>query len=68
MKFLKLIPILFVFTGVFSYENLVRAEFNNPKDYKVLSTTNKTLSIANVKDFLKQGYKFHPVVKLNNGN
>ena len=58
MKFLKLIPILFVFTGFFSYENLGRAEINNPKDYKVLSTANKTLSISNVKDFLKQGDKF----------
>ena len=58
MKFLKLIPILFILNGIFSYENLVRAEVNNPKDYKVLSTTNKTLSVANVKDFLKQGDKF----------
>ena len=58
MKFLNLIPILFIFTGVFSYENLVRAEVKNPKDYKVLSTTNKTLSIANVEDYLKQGDKF----------
>ena len=57
MKFLKLIPILFVFTGLFSYENLVRAEVKNPNDYKVLSTANKTLSISNVKDFLKQGDK-----------
>ena len=55
MKFLKLIPILFVFTGLFSSENLVRAEVKNPNDYKVLSTANKTLSISNVKDFLKQG-------------
>ena len=58
MKFLKLIPILFVFTGFFSYENLVRAEVKNPEDYKVLLTSNKTLSIENVKDFLKQGDKF----------
>ena len=58
MKFLKLIPILFIFTGVFSYENLVRAEIKDPKDYKVLSNTNKTLSVANVQDYLKQGDKF----------
>ena len=57
MKFLKLIPILFIFAGVFSYENLVRAEVKDPKDFKVLSTTNKSLSIANVKDYLKQGDK-----------
>ncbi len=58
MKFLKLIPILFIFTGIFSYENLVRAEVKNPNDFKVLSTTNKTLTIANVKDYLKKGDKF----------
>ena len=58
MKFLKLIPILFIFTGFFSYENLIRAEVKNPNEYKVLSSTNKTLTIANVKDYLKQGDKF----------
>ena len=58
MKFLKLIPILLIFTGVFSYENLVRAEVKNPKDYKVLSNTNKILSVSNVKNYLKQGDKF----------
>jgi hypothetical protein len=55
MKFLRLIPILFIFIGVFPYDNLMRAEVNNPKDYKVLSNSNKTLSIANVKYFLEQG-------------
>ena len=58
MKFLKLIPFLIILTGVFSYENSIRAEVENPNEYKVLSTTNKTLSIANVKDYLKQGDKF----------
>ena len=58
MKFLKLIPILFIFTGVFSYENLIRAEVKNSNEYKVLSNTNKTLTIANVKDYLKQGDKY----------
>ena len=58
MKFLNLIPILFIFTGFFSYENLVRAEVKNPNDYKVLSNSNKTLTISNVKDYLKQGDKF----------
>ena len=58
MKFLKLIPILFIFTGVFSHDNLILAEVKNPKNYKVLSTTNKTLSITNVKDYLRQGDKF----------
>ena len=58
MKFLNLIPILFIFTGFFSYENLVRAEVKNPNDYKVLSNSNKTLTISTVKDYLKQGDKF----------
>jgi hypothetical protein len=57
MTFLRLIPILFIFIGVFPYDNLIRAEVNNPKDYKVLSNSNKTLSIANVKYFLEQGDK-----------
>ena len=58
MKFLKLIPFLIILTGIFSYENSIRAEVENPNEYKVLSTTNKTLSIANVKNYLKQGDKF----------
>jgi len=58
MKFLRLIPILFIFIGVFPYNNSIRAELNNPKDYKVLSNTNKKLSIANVEFYLKQGDKF----------
>ena len=55
MKFLRLIPILFIFFGVFPYDNLSSAEVKNPKDYKVLSTTNKKLSISNVEYYLKQG-------------
>ncbi len=55
MKFLRLIPIIFIFIGVFPYCNLVLAEDKNPKDYKVLSTTNKRLSIANVELYLKKG-------------
>ncbi len=41
--------------GIFPNEKIVRAEVKNPKDYKVLSTTNKKLSIANVEYYLKQG-------------
>jgi len=58
MKFLKLIPILFIFFGNFPYKNLVHAEVKNPKDYKVLSNDNKKLSISNVKYYLTQGDKF----------
>ena len=57
MKFLKLIPILFLFLGTYPYEKLVHADGKNSQNYKVLSTINKKLSIANVEDFLKQGDK-----------
>jgi len=58
MKFLKLIPILFIFFGNFPYKNVVQAEIKNPKDYKVLSNDNKKLSISNVEYYLTQGDKF----------
>ena len=58
MKFLKLIPILFIFFGNFPYKNLVHAEVKNPKDYKVLSNDSKKLSISNVEYYLTQGDKF----------
>ena len=55
MKFLKLIPILFIFFGNFSYKNLVYAEVKNPNDFKVLSNESKNLSIKNVRYYIKQG-------------
>jgi hypothetical protein len=55
MKFLKLIPILFIFFGNFPYKNYVHAEINNPLDYKVLSNDNKKLSISNVKYLIEEG-------------
>ena len=58
MKFLKLIPILFIFFGYFPYKNSVYAEVNNPNDYKVLSNKNKKLSVSNVEYFIKQGDKY----------
>ena len=57
MKFLKFIPILFIFFGIVPYKNLVHAEIKNPKDYKVLSNDNKKLSISNVEYYLTQGDK-----------
>ena len=57
MKFLNLIPILFIFSGNFFHKNLVYAEIKNPKDYKVLSYSGKNLSISNVEYYLKQGDK-----------
>ncbi len=39
-------------------ENLVQAGNVNPKSYKVLSTNNKNLSIANVDYYLREGDEF----------
>ena len=58
MKLLKLIPVLFIFLGIFPFKNLVHADTHKSKDYKVLSTTNKRLSIANVKYYLTLGDEF----------
>ncbi len=58
MKFLKLIPILFIFYGNFPYKNLVYAEIKNPRDYKVLSNDSKKLSISNVEYFIEEGDKY----------
>ena len=58
MKFLKFIPILFIFFGNFSYKNLVYAEVKSPTDYKVLSNDSKKLSLSNVEYYIKQGDKF----------
>ena len=58
MKFLKLIPVLFILFGNFPYKNVLYAEIKNPKDYKVLSNDNKKLSISNVEYYLTQGDKF----------
>ena len=55
MKFLKLIPIFFIFFGNFPYKNLVHAEIKNPQDYKVLSNDSKKLSISNVKYLIREG-------------
>jgi hypothetical protein len=55
MKFLRLIPIIFIILGNFPYKNLVRAEVKSQKDYKVLSANNKKLSISNVQYYIKQG-------------
>ena len=58
MKFLKFIPILFIFFGNFPYKNIVHAEIKNPEEYKALSNNTKKLSIANVEYFIKQGDKY----------
>ena len=58
MKFLKLIPILFIFLGNVPYKNEVHAEIKNPEDFKVLSNESKKLSISNVEYFIKKGDKY----------
>ena len=63
MKFLKLIPVLFIFFGNFPYKNLVQAEVNNPNTYKVLSRDSKSLSISNVEYYIKEGDEY-----INNGD
>ena len=55
MKFLKLIPIMFISLGIFSPTNTVYAVGDDTNNYKVLSNTNKKLSITNIQDFLKEG-------------
>ena len=57
MKFLKLIPIFFIFFGNFPYKNEVNAEIKNPEEFRVLSNASKKLSISNVEYFIKQGDK-----------
>ena len=58
MKFLKFIPILFIFFGNFPYKNIVHAEIKNPENFKVLSIESKKLSISHVEYFIKQGDKY----------
>ena len=57
MKFLRLIPILFIFSGILPYRDLVQAE-DKSKEYKVLSANNNKLSIANIRYYLKEGDHF----------
>ena len=63
MTLLRLIPILFIFFGTFPTKNLVHADTEKAKEYKVLSINNKKLSISNVKYYLDQGDEF-----INNGD
>ena len=57
MKFLRIIPIIFIFIGIPSYVNPSYAESKNTNEYEVLSSTNKKLSIADVQEYLKNGDK-----------
>ena len=57
MKFLKMIPLIFIFLGISPNMNLSYAESKNPNEFKVLSSKNKKLSISNVQDYLNEGDK-----------
>jgi len=57
MKFLRLIPILFIVFGFFPSKNLVFANTEDPSSYKVLSNKKK-FSIANVEYYIEKGDKF----------
>ncbi len=58
MKFLKLIPILFVFFGKAPYKNEVQAEIKTPENFRVLSNESKMLSISNVEYLINEGDKY----------
>ena len=54
---------MFLLFGVLPNETLVHAGTESAKEYRVLSTKNKNLSIANVEFYLKEGDEF-----IKNGN
>ena len=55
MKFLRIIPFVFIFIGMQPYMNLSFAGSKNANEYKVLSSTNKKLSISDVRELLTKG-------------
>ena len=58
MKFLKLISVIFIFFGIFPLSGSVYSESKNSSNYKVLSSKNKSFSIANVESYIVEGDKF----------
>ena len=55
MQILRLIPIIFISLGIFSSANNVYADSDKSNNYKVLSSTNKRLSITSVEAILREG-------------
>ena len=55
MKLLKSISILLIFLVVFPSTDLVYGAGEDPNTYKVLTNSNKNLSIKNVLNFLEKG-------------
>tara|TARA_S200000501_G_C20586299_1_gene639482 strand:+ start:68 stop:628 length:561 start_codon:yes stop_codon:yes gene_type:complete len=62
MKFLKSIPIIFLFLGILPTSSLY-AEVKDQNSYKVLSSDNKKLSITNIQAYITEGDTF-----IENGN
>ncbi len=58
MKFLKLITFVFISFGIFPLSKSVYSESNESANYKVLSSTNKSFSIATVELNIIEGDKF----------
>ena len=58
MKILKLIPIFFIFLGIFPSTNSILANNEDANKYKILSSSNKKLSTSNVKSYLEEGDSF----------
>ena len=58
MKFLRMIPIIFIFRGSTLYMHPSYAESKKTNEYKVLSSINKKLSISDVQDYLSEGDNF----------
>ncbi len=63
MKFLKLIPIIFIFLGIVPSSNFIYAEVEDPNSYKILSSKNKNFSITDVQAFITNGDAY-----IKNGN
>ena len=63
MKFFRLIPIVCIFLGIPANIGVSHAEIKNPNEYKVLSSSNKKLTISNVRDYLTKGDSL-----INNGD
>ena len=57
MRFFKFITVFFIFLGISPITNSVFSESQDPKSYKVLSSSNKKLSIAKVQAFITEGDK-----------
>ena len=55
MKFLKLIPVIFIFLGVLPSSNFIYAKGKDANSYKILSSDNKKLSIPNVQAYITEG-------------